>query len=169
MIIFKNGFYKHFLEDIKSFLWGHLPLIPLFRTSNDICPGFQNQDGSPCLHASLPVCNEFLKFTIAATPADLLVVSMAAELCFWSTYLHPHKHWWGLIPGSRVPLPYSVWKDRKNYILNLSDLTNLAYLLIVKKQNCTYRTTTPFPIKPDSSTSTKKTMTIFSVTSVKFW
>ena len=66
----------------STFCWGHLPRIPLFWTSNDICPGFQNQDGSPCLHASLPVCNEFLKFTIAATPADLLVVSMAAEPFF---------------------------------------------------------------------------------------
>ena len=26
------------------------PLIPLFRTSGDVCIGFQNQNGQPCLH-----------------------------------------------------------------------------------------------------------------------
>ena len=33
----------------------------------------------PCLHALSPVCNEFLRFTTGATPADLLVASMAAR------------------------------------------------------------------------------------------
>ena len=26
-------------------------MIPLFRTSGDVCPGLQSQDGSLCLHA----------------------------------------------------------------------------------------------------------------------
>ena len=62
------------------------PLIPLFWTSGDICPGFQRQSGSPYLHASSPVCNNILRFTSGATPANLLASSMAAEL-FSSTYL----------------------------------------------------------------------------------
>ena len=39
-----------------NFLWTSVlsvaPLIPLFWTSGDICPGFQCQGASPCLHAS---------------------------------------------------------------------------------------------------------------------
>ena len=45
------------------------PLIPLFWTSGDICPGFQSQGGFPCLCASSPVYNRFLRFTSGATPA----------------------------------------------------------------------------------------------------
>ena len=62
------------------------PLIPLFWASGEICPGFQSQTGSPDLRASSPMCNRILTFTSGATPADLLVASMAAEL-FRSTYL----------------------------------------------------------------------------------
>ena len=45
------------------------PLIPLFWTSGDVCPGFQSQGGFPCLHASLPPHNGFLRFTSSVTPA----------------------------------------------------------------------------------------------------
>ena len=55
------------------------PLIALFWTSGDVCPGFQSQGGFPRLHASLPVHNRFLRFTSGATPADCIEVSMAAE------------------------------------------------------------------------------------------
>ena len=40
----------------------------------------------PCLCASLPVCNGFLRFTSGVTPADCMEVSMAAKP-FQSTYL----------------------------------------------------------------------------------
>ena len=56
------------------------PLIRLFRTYGDACPGFQCQDGFPHLCASFPVHNRFLRFTFDATPADLLTTSMAAGL-----------------------------------------------------------------------------------------
>ena len=36
----------------------------------------QIEDGFPHLHASLPACNEFLRFTTNVTPADLLVASI---------------------------------------------------------------------------------------------
>ena len=45
------------------------PLIPLLWTSGDVCPGFQSQGGFPCLHASSPAHNGFLRFTSGATPA----------------------------------------------------------------------------------------------------
>ena len=58
------------------------PLIPLFRTFGDICPGFQSKDGSlACFLACV-----ILKFTSGVTPADCIEVSMAAE-AFWSMYL----------------------------------------------------------------------------------
>ena len=55
------------------------PLILLFWTSGDVCPRFQRQGGFPCLHATLLVCNTFLRFHCGVTPADLLVASMAAK------------------------------------------------------------------------------------------
>ena len=42
--------------------------------------------GPPHLHASLTMHHGFLRFTSSATPADLLVASMAAKL-FSSPYL----------------------------------------------------------------------------------
>ena len=56
------------------------PLIPLFWISGDVSSGFQSQGGFPCLCALPPVCNKVLKFTSGATPAGLLVESMAAKL-----------------------------------------------------------------------------------------
>ena len=45
------------------------PLLPLFWTSGDVCPGFQSQGGFPRLRASSPAHNGFLRFTSGATPA----------------------------------------------------------------------------------------------------
>ena len=59
------------------------PLIPLFWTSGDVCPGFQSQGGS--FFACFLVC-VILRFTSGATPADCTEVGMAAEP-FRSTYL----------------------------------------------------------------------------------
>ena len=44
---------------LKNFFVGHMslfagPLIPLFWTSGDICPGFQSQGGFPRLRAYSP-------------------------------------------------------------------------------------------------------------------
>ena len=56
------------------------PLIPLFGTFTGICPRFQNQGRFPHFHALSPVHNRFLRFISGVTPADLLAVSMTAEL-----------------------------------------------------------------------------------------
>ena len=53
------------------------PLIPLFWTSGDVCPGFQSQGGSlACV---------ILRFTSGATSADLLSLfdSCTCRSCIW--------------------------------------------------------------------------------------
>ena len=64
----------------------------LFRTSSDFWPRFQSQALFPCMRALAPACNRFLRFPSGATPADLLVSSMVAEL-FQSTYFRTSKLW----------------------------------------------------------------------------
>ena len=60
------------------------PLMPLFRTSGDVCPEFQSQSGSlfKCFLACV-----ILRFTFGVTPADCIEVSVAAK-SFQSTHLH---------------------------------------------------------------------------------
>ena len=63
----------------KSLLWGQL--IRLFWTSANVFCGFQSQSEQHYLHLTEAyMCYTFLRFTIGATPADLLVASMAAQL-----------------------------------------------------------------------------------------
>ena len=69
-------------------------LIPLFWTSGDVSSGFQSQSGFCLIHTwrrRTSNITHSLRFTSGATPADLLVASMAAELIS-STYLQ--RHWW---------------------------------------------------------------------------
>ena len=58
------------------------PLIPLFWTSGDVCPGFQSQGGPLACFLTCGI----LRFTSGVTPADCIEVSMAAEP-FRSRYL----------------------------------------------------------------------------------
>ena len=60
------------------------PLIPLFWTSGDVCPGFQSQGGFPQLCASSPAHNIFLRFTSGVTPADCIEVR---------TLIHVRQKW----------------------------------------------------------------------------
>ena len=83
------------------------PLKLLFWTSGDICPMFQSQGGFPHLHASLPMHNRFLRFTSGATPADLLMASMAAEPFHSGTFTCVQALV-GSSPGSCVLLPRSM-------------------------------------------------------------
>ena len=59
------------------------PLIPLFWTSGDVCPGFQSQGGS--LFVCFLTC-VILRFISGSTPANLLVTSMVTNP-FRSTHL----------------------------------------------------------------------------------
>ena len=65
----------HFLEDISPFVG---PLIPLFWTSGDVCPGSERQGGFPWLHASSLVSNGLLRLTSRVTPTNLLVADITS-------------------------------------------------------------------------------------------
>ena len=58
-------FFINFLEDISPF---YGPLIPVFWTSGDVCPGFQGHRASSHLLASSPACNGFLRCIYGVTP-----------------------------------------------------------------------------------------------------
>ena len=67
------------------------PLIPLFWTSFDACPGFRSQSGFPCLYVSSPERNGFLRFTLRycyhGTNYDVIVssceltISLIGSMC----------------------------------------------------------------------------------------
>ena len=48
---------------------------------------FKISKAIPGLRALLPVCNGFLRFTLSATPTNLLIVSMAVGSLFWTNRL----------------------------------------------------------------------------------
>ena len=64
-----ESFFFFFLNFCRTQVLFVGPLIPLFWTSGDVCPGFQSQGGFPHLRASSPAHNGFLRFTSGATPA----------------------------------------------------------------------------------------------------
>ena len=100
------------------FVWS---LIPLFWTSEDVCPGFQSQGWSLGSHASSPTYNGFLRFISGVTPADRLSVSIAAEsFTYYKSILETRTRrrrtddfWWRLprvskprlIPGLHASSP----------------------------------------------------------------
>ena len=94
-------FFKNFCRTQVLFVG---PLIPLFWTSGDVCPGFQSQDGFPRLRASLPVHNGFLRFTSGATPAfstnsgvhciSVYMAWLARRLFSHASGFEPPTQWW---------------------------------------------------------------------------
>ena len=66
-----------------------VPLIPLFWTSCEVCPGFGSQGGSPRLRALSPACNGFLRLASGEEPADLLAENHLGGL--HGFYLISHK------------------------------------------------------------------------------
>ena len=92
-----------FLKKLSVLFVG--PLISLFWTSGDICGGFQSQGGSSHFHALSPWCN---RFTSGLTP-------LVGQTILIHTLVY-YKHWCSSSPGSRVPLPYSVWQDRRSVV-----------------------------------------------------
>ena len=96
-----------FLFFLKIFCRTHVlfagPLIPLFWTSGDVCPGFQSQGGFPHLRASLPARNGFLRFTSGATSAfstnsGVHCISMYTAWLAWlpshASGFEPPTQWW---------------------------------------------------------------------------
>ena len=78
---------------LKTVWWTTGPLVvPLIPPSFGL--GFEARVDS-CLHASLPACNEFLRFTFGAIPADLFVATMAAEPFLIHVLAHVFRTWSG--------------------------------------------------------------------------
>ena len=79
-----------------SFLVG--PLIPLFWTSGDVCPGFQSQSGVACTLSCL--CT-ILRFTSGTTPAGLLAAGIVAHrIPYMLSFRFTEVGCWGLNGGS---------------------------------------------------------------------
>ena len=88
------------------------PLIPLFWTSRDVCPGFQSQGGFPCLCASSPVHNRFLRFTSSATPAFSTNRGVQC-ICItdWAIPSACHEIYWPESSTSPITTPTKIFKD----------------------------------------------------------
>ena len=67
------------------------PLISLFWTSGEVCPGFK--PGYTSLKCLLLSCNGFLRFTSDVTSIDCIEVRMTAKL-FRPTYLFTNPQAW---------------------------------------------------------------------------
>ena len=78
------------------------PLIPLFWTSGDTCPGFQSLGGS--LFVCFLTC-VILRFTSGATPADCTEVSMATEPSH-KLMLHERCHHTVLMKSNEIILTF---------------------------------------------------------------
>ena len=71
------------------------PLIPLFWTSGDVCPGFQSQGGFPRLRASSPsisfYCNDIIAFANALVKVHFskltLIISSSESRCMGEIFL----------------------------------------------------------------------------------
>ena len=105
-------FWKKYLKDISSFCWATDnpvnflkdiisfvgPLIPLFWTYCDVCPGFQSQgvQQNPQIHLWCDTC-----------------WPLGGQHGSWAILIHvpANKHWWGLSLGSIMSLPHSVRQD----------------------------------------------------------
>ena len=70
------------MEDISPFV---KQVIPLFWTSGDVCPGFQNQGESIAYFLGCVI----LRFTYGVTPVDCIEVSLFDP----NTSRHVHKYW----------------------------------------------------------------------------
>ena len=82
-IAYFKGRYSVFLKNFwRTQVLFMGPLISLFLTSGDVCPGMQSQGGSLACFLTWVI----LRFTSGVTPANCIDVSMAAKP-FWSKYL----------------------------------------------------------------------------------
>ena len=98
-----RDFFKIFKNICRTHVLFVGPLIPLFWTSDDVCPGFQSQGGFPRLRASSPAHNGFLRFTSGATHAfstniGVHCISMytawLAQLLSHTSVFEPPMLWW---------------------------------------------------------------------------
>ena len=107
------------------------PLIPLFWTSSDICPGFQRQ--SPHLHTLSPVCNGFLRFTSGATPAYLLMASMAVD-----AFLSKQETLYLRIPKTQKMK--TTGREGERFFAHHTDLQNIQIKINFEFSSCRFGT-----------------------------
>ena len=85
--------------------------IPLFCTSGDISSGFQSQSGQRLFQLGRGICvTWFMRFTSGATPADLLVASMAAEPFSSTWHFYCLQRSCGKVMFSQVCVKNSVYR-----------------------------------------------------------
>ena len=86
------------------------PLIPLFWTSGNVCPGFQSQDGSLACFLTWVI----LRFTSGVTLADCIEIHMAAK-SFRSTYLQTCPQALVEVWGSNILWKCFQWTEIRNF------------------------------------------------------
>ena len=126
-IIVDNDHTNNMVNFLGFFFNFWRPLISLFRTSGDVCPGFLSQGGSPCLPASLSVCNRFLRFTLVWHLATSWQQhgSRAAS----SMYLCPS------IGGSRVQDQAWTWWSFKGVYFSILSTLYLYFKCVLQLEN----------------------------------
>ena len=70
------------------------PLIPLFWTSGDICPGFQSQGGLICMLSCLRAIPQIHIWCDTCWPLDGQHGSQATLTHILAAVRRIHKHWW---------------------------------------------------------------------------
>ena len=70
------------------------PLIPLFRTSGDVCPGFQSQGGLACMLSCLRAIPQIHLWCDTCRPLDGKHGSRATLTHVLAAVRRIHKHWW---------------------------------------------------------------------------
>ena len=80
------------------------PLIPLFWTSGNVCPGFQHQGGSLACFLAWVI----LRFTSGVIPVNCKGVSMAAKPFDPHACRCVHKHWWRFGARTHEPLRFGT-------------------------------------------------------------
>ena len=80
------------------------PLIPLFWTSGDICPGFQSQGGLACMLSCLRAIPLIHLWCDTCWPLDGLHGSLPTLTHVLAAFRRIHKHWWhwGQSQGSNL-------------------------------------------------------------------
>ena len=86
------------------------PLIPLFWTSGDVCPGFQSQGGLDCMLSCLSAIPQIHLWCDTCRPLDIQHGSRATLTNILAAVRRIHKHWWcrgrshgsNLWPGPRL-------------------------------------------------------------------
>ena len=89
---------KVFFFFFKNFCRTHVlfvgPLIPLFRTSGDVCPGFQSQGGLACMLSCLRTIPQIHLWCNTCRPLDGQHGSRATLTHILAAVIRIHKHWW---------------------------------------------------------------------------